>query len=250
VKVAIFGASGPTGQLLTRRVTSDGHEVVAMVRRPDEFPLTAERLRVLGGDATSPADIAGAIEGVQAVVSVLGASFTPEPVTVYSASAQTICTAMVHAGARRLIVTSSAALSAWTDPDLSWPERTIGRRILGYLGRTLYADMARMESIVAATDLDWTVMRPLGLANIEPPTTYHVAEDHVAGRQTARRDLAAAIADQLVREDCFGKTVAVATTNKHQSVAATIWREGIKPKLAGHQGSRVLQDYSKRGKDD
>lgn len=233
MNITIFGASGPTGQLLTHRMTSDGHDVVAMVRRPAEFPLTTDRLRVVGGDATSPADAAAAIEGAEAVVSVLGATFTPEPVTVYSASAQAICAAMTHTGARRLIVTSSAVLSAWTDPDLSWPERTIGRRILGYLGRTLYVDMARMESIVAATDLDWTVMRPLGLANIEPPTTYRVAEDHVAGRQTARRDLAAAIADQLVCDDHHGKTVAVATIDKHRSVAATIWREGIKPRLAG-----------------
>lgn len=91
--------------------------------------------------------------------------------------------------------------------------------------------MRRMESIVAATDLDWTIMRPLGLANLDPPTTYAIAEDHIPGRQTARRDLAAAILDQLSQEDYYRKAVAVATTNKRMSIAQTIWREGIKPKL-------------------
>ena len=58
-----------------------------------------------------------------------------------------------------------------------------------------------------------------------------VAEDHISGSQTARRDLAAAILDQLTSSDIIGKAVAVATTNKTVSIPATIWREGIKPKL-------------------
>ncbi|MCP3811535.1 NAD(P)H-binding protein [Mycobacteriaceae bacterium Msp059] len=231
MKVTVFGASGPTGKLLTARVLADGHDVVAMARRPTMFPVTADRLRVVGGDATSPEDVSAAIAGSDAVVSVLGASFSRHPIHLYSASARAICAAVARVGTGRLIVTSSAVLSDWTDPEWGWAERTVARQILGRLGRTLYADMARMESIVSASGVDWTIMRPLGLANLDPPTTYRIAEDHVAGRQTARRDLAAAIVDQLTRTDYHRKAVAVATTNRHQSVAQTIWREGIKPNL-------------------
>jgi hypothetical protein len=67
------------------------------------------------------------------------------------------------------------------------------------------------------------------------PTTYEIAEDHIAGRQTARRDMAAAIADQLGRADYHRKVVAVATTNKQLSIPETIWREAIKPKLAARR---------------
>ncbi len=88
-----------------------------------------------------------------------------------------------------------------------------------------------MESIVQVSELDWMIMRPLGLANIDPPTTYAVAKDHVSGRQTARRDLAAAINDQLGRTDYHEKVVVVAPTNKRQGIPATIWREAIKPRL-------------------
>lgn len=138
---------------------------------------------------------------------------------------------MTEIGARRLVVTSSGAVDSWTDPQWSWVERTIARRVLTVIGRTLYDDMRRMESIIKASDLDWTIMRPLGLANIDPPTTYRIAEDHIPGRQTARRDLAAAITDQLARTDYHQKVVAIATTNKSQSIPATIWREAIKPRL-------------------
>ncbi|WP_029109310.1 NAD(P)H-binding protein [Mycobacterium sp. URHD0025] len=233
MKVTLLGGSGPTGRLLLDNLLSEGHDITALARRTHDFPSPTRRLRVLRGDATTPSDVSAAVTGADAVVSVLGTGFSRRPIHLYSASAEAICSAMTQAGTHRLIVTSSAVLSTWTDPDWNWAERVVGRRILGYLGGTLYADMARMEAIVSASALDWTIMRPLGLATLDPPTTYRIAEDHVSGRQTARRDLAAAIADQLTRTDYLHKTVAVATTDKHQSLARTLWREGIKPNLTG-----------------
>jgi putative NADH-flavin reductase len=41
MRVAIFGAHGPTGQLLTRDFLDAGHDAVAITRHPDDFPLTA-----------------------------------------------------------------------------------------------------------------------------------------------------------------------------------------------------------------
>ena len=35
----------------------------------------------------------------------------------------------------------------------------------GVLGKTMYADMRRMEAAVSASGLDWTIMRPSGLFN-------------------------------------------------------------------------------------
>ncbi|MEV2221781.1 NAD(P)H-binding protein [Nocardia vinacea] len=231
MRVAIFGASGPTGLLLTRRVLHDGHTAVAITRRPDDFPFSAERLQVVGADAATPGGVAEAIDGADAVVSVLGAPFSRRPIQLYSSSAQAFCHAMAQTGARRLVVTSSAVLSGWTDPAWSWFDRTMAHHVVGRLGRTLYDDMRRMEAIVSASDLDWTIMRPLGLANLDPPTVYRIAADHIPGRQTARSDLASAIADQLTRDDFHRQVAAVATVNKHQSLGEIIWREGMKPNL-------------------
>jgi putative NADH-flavin reductase len=233
--VAVFGANGATGRLLTRDLLDVGHDVMAIARHPDSFPLTAPRLTVVGADATCLDAVRATLQGADAVVSTLGTSFSRRPVSVYSVSAAAITRAMTDAGARRLVVTSSAALSPWTDPAWSWFERTIARRLLEFFGRTVYDDMRRMEAIVTASDLNWTIIRPLGLANMDVPTTYEIAEDHIAGRQTARRDLAAAIADQLGRADYHRKVVAVATTNKQLSIPETIWREAIKPKLAARR---------------
>lgn len=229
--IAVLGASGPTGRLVVDRLLADGHDVTALVRRTNRIPMTAQRIRVVTGDATSLQDVSAAITGADAVVSVLGTTFSRQPIDLYSASAQVICEGMAEQRIRRLVVTSSAALSDWTDPAWSWAEKYLARPILSRIGRTLYADMARMESLIRATELDWTIMRPLGLADLAPPTAYRIAEDHIPGIQTARGDLANAIVDQLTRTDYSRRIAAVATVGEHRGLLRTMWREGIAPKL-------------------
>ena len=239
MRVVIFGAAGTTGQLLTLQALDRGHHVTAVTRRPGEFSVQHQNLQVVRADATDPGDVARAIAGADAAVSVLGAKYSKNPITVYSVSARAIVAAMREQGVRRLVVTSSSATQPWPDPSWSWLERNLAHRILDKLGATLYADMRRMEAIVQASGLDWTIMRPLGLANMEPPTQYAVAVDHISGEQTARRDLASAILDEIDGRHAddepapphVRQCVAVATTNKTVSLPVTIWREGIRPKL-------------------
>lgn len=228
--VTVLGANGPTGRLLTKQLVYAGHTVRALTRHLDAGGLAGLGITVIGGDATNEKDLRRVLRGAEAVVSVLGTPYSKEPISLYSESARAITRALAD-GPRRLVVTSSAVLSSWQDPAMSWVERNVLLRILGNIGRTLYDDMRRMEDIVTATDLDWTIMRPLGLANMDSPTVYAIAEDHIGGKQTARRDLAAAIVDQVTRTDYIRKTAAVATTNKSVSIPLTIWREGIKPNL-------------------
>ena len=44
MQLTIFGANGPTGRLLTDLALAEGHDVVAVTRRPDAFPLDGDRL--------------------------------------------------------------------------------------------------------------------------------------------------------------------------------------------------------------
>lgn len=241
MRIVIFGAAGPTGLLLTQQTLDRGHDVTAITRHPSDFPLSAERLTVTGADATRPDDVSRVVQGVDAVVSVLGAKYSRDSISIYSTSARLIVEAMLAAGVSRLVVTSSSAASPWADPAWGWVERNVAHRVLGWMGATLYADMRRMEGIVLDSGLDVTVMRPLGLATMDPPTEYAVAVDHISGRQTARRDLASAILDEVdghhadgtPAEQHVGQSIAVATTNKTASLPATIWREGIRPQLTG-----------------
>jgi putative NADH-flavin reductase len=229
--VTVLGANGPTGRLLSKGLVYAGHQVRALTRHPDDGGLSGLDITVIKGDATREDDLRRAFRGAEAVVSVLGTPYSKDPISLHSESATAVTSYLLANGPRRLVVTSSAVLSSWRDPGMDWFERTVLLPLVESMGRTLYEDMRRMEAIVSSTDLDWTIMRPLGLADMDATTRWAVAEDHIAGRQTARRDLAAAIIDQLRRTDFIRTTAAVATTNQSVSVPVTIWREAIRPKL-------------------
>ena len=72
MKLAVFGANGPTGRLLTQLALDEDHDVVAFTRHPDAFPIEHERLEVAAGDVHDAAAVAAAIDGTDAVISTLG----------------------------------------------------------------------------------------------------------------------------------------------------------------------------------
>ena len=71
MKVAIFGASGATGLLLTAKSLERGYDVTALVRTPAKFPYR-DRVRVIGGDALDAAKVRETVAGSDVVLSALG----------------------------------------------------------------------------------------------------------------------------------------------------------------------------------
>lgn len=52
MKIAIFGGTGPTGQLVVREALAAGHDVVAFARNPGKLEVADARLRVVEGQLT------------------------------------------------------------------------------------------------------------------------------------------------------------------------------------------------------
>ncbi len=107
MRIAVFGANGPTGRHLTDQALAAGHEVVAVTRRPGSLS-TRPGLAVAVADATDPAAVDAAIRRTDAVLSVLGARFSKETISTYSASATAITGAMARHGIKRLLAVSSS----------------------------------------------------------------------------------------------------------------------------------------------
>ncbi len=99
--------------------------------------------------------------------------------------------------------------------------------VTGVIGRTLYDDMRRMESLVQGSDLDWVIIRPSGLFDTPGVTDYRVAESHIQGHFTSRADLADVLLRQLTDDRFLHKALAVATISKHPSMLKLIWKEGL-----------------------
>lgn len=196
--LVIFGANGPTGRLAVRAALTAGHHVRAVTRRPDQFPVSSPDLEVVVADVTDPDGVDRAVAGTEAVISTFGVPYGLREITVYSHGITNIIRAMDRHGVDRLACVTSTTVAGDAPPgeSLLWRVAMIPllRRVVG---RSLYDDMERMEAIVRASDLDWTVLRPGGLFDAtDPSEDYEVSERRLTGRVTSRADLA----DALVRE--------------------------------------------------
>lgn len=210
MKLVIFGANGPVGVLLTQQALDEGHIVTAVTRRPNEFPLASDRLEVVAGDVFDEADVRDAIAGQDVVLSTFGVPYTRKPVTVYSEGITNILAGMRAAKVRRL----AAVTSGGTNPRFDLSEGIFWSLVLKPLiGRTLYADMRRMEQIVFASDVDWTIVRPARLVDTPAVTPYKCVEGYVVRgiTTTSRRDLADFLLQQASSEKFVRKAVAIAT---------------------------------------
>ncbi len=228
MKLTIFGANGPTGRLLTRLAADDGHDVAVVTRRPATFPVD-RRAAVVEGDVHDVNVVAAAIDGADAVVSTLGVPFTKEPVDVYSTGVTNIITGMRIAGVKRLVVVSSSTLAPYPTPLGGFLfEKVLQPYVVNKLGRTVYADMRRMEDIVVANDVIWTIVRPSGLCAASAVSEYLVAPEHVGHRFTTRIDLAHCLLREAVDDLHPRAAIAVATPDAKPSMLSLIWREGIR----------------------
>ena len=227
-RVLVLGANGPTGRRVVQLALDRGLAVEALTRHPEAFPIRHERLHVTAGDATDPAVLDGAVAPCDAVVSVIGSAYTRHRVRVYSASAALAVAAMHRHGLRRLLVVTSAEVA----PESARNGRLVNDRLLVPLlrrvvGRTVYDDMERMEGVVTATGLDWTIVRPPGLSD-EAGVGYEAAETHVDGSFCTRDDLAAFLLDELDSDRFLRRVAAVASPGVRVSGLQMLRREVLK----------------------
>ena len=235
MNIVIFGANGQTGRLLTRTALASGHRMVAATRRPDDFPLSKSGLTVAAVDVRDAAAVTEVVHGARDVVlSTLGVSFTREPVDTYSVGIGNIVAAMGGSGSRRLVLVSSTAAYPMRRSRSPLALRLFEPIIKRTIGKTVYEDMRRMESIVRGSGLDWTIVQDLsGLFDLPDPTDYHAGEVDPVGAFTARIDLAHYLLAVASDGATVGKTVVVSTTEHTPTVWQMIRREAA-AKPAAH----------------
>jgi putative NADH-flavin reductase len=231
MKLAVFGANGPTGRLLTQLALDEDHDVVAFTRNPDAFPIEHLHLEVVGGDVHDATAVVGAIDGTDAVLSTLGVPFAKTPISVYSDGMAHIIAGMHAAGIKRLACVTSSAVEPHPEPLGGFIfQKVMQPYVVNKLGKTLYDDMRRMEATVSESDLAWTIVRPSGLFEAPVVSAYSVAIDHIGYRFTARIDLADCLLRQALGDTYVRSTIAVATPSAKPSMLKLIWQEGIRKK--------------------
>lgn len=209
MRLLVIGAAGRTGLHVVNSALVAGHAVTAFVRRPEALVGQREGLTVVRGDVLDATSVASAMAGHDAVASVIGVKGR-DATTVFSAGTANILAAMGQHGIRRVVALSTAGL----DPDVEMPlaQRLVSNYIVARILRNLYQDQARMESELAASDTDWTVLRAALLTEKPATGNYRTAVGDRLKRpeRISRADLGAYIVACLGDTDTYRKKVMIA----------------------------------------
>jgi putative NADH-flavin reductase len=187
MRIAVFGATGRTGVPFVRRALDAGHEVVVHVRSLEKLEIADGRLTVVEGDAYTGEGVAEAVEGADAVVSLLGQG-DGGPDDLLTVAGEHVTTAMAEAGVDRYVTLVGAGVrEEGESPSLSG--RVIGG-LLKLLAREVLADAEEHVRRVRATALDWTVVRAPRLTE-DDPSGYRAGDIDLGFESVSRADVAA-----------------------------------------------------------
>jgi putative NADH-flavin reductase len=168
-RVVVLGSTGTTGRHVVHTAMDRGYEVTAVVRRSGSFSPTEGLREVVWTDFSDRAALASALTGADAVVSTLGGA-AKGPTTVCADAIRSTIPAMDRAGVGRLIVVSAHGVAETHD-------RSLYSLAVWAGAADRMRDKETMESLITASSLDWTIVRPPALHNPQATGRYRVATD-------------------------------------------------------------------------
>ncbi len=208
MKIAVFGASGPTGRHLVEQALNIGFQVTAFVRNPGIFDISHSDLTVIQADVLVPSTFENKLSGHNAVLSALGTRRGIDEINLYSAGGKNIIEAMKAAGVKRFICLTSGGV---VDDESS--SKIISEAQAKTLQNNVQRDMKRLEDYLKTINaVEWIVIRPPGLLNSKFTGNYQVFDKHIPniGRRISRADLADFMIKQITDNTYLFKYVTLA----------------------------------------
>jgi putative NADH-flavin reductase len=199
MRIAIFGASGATGLLLTERCLAAGLEVSALVRTPASFPYKDRVRTIQGSPVDDSAAIAQTLEGTDAVLSALGARSLGKE-DILERAIPRIVAAMQQTGPTRLIALGSAgALPTALDKQPAWRRWIVQNIVYNTALKYPVASQISQYRTLSASSLDWTMVMPPMLTNGKARGIYRIDGDALPrnGARISRADVADFMMAQL-----------------------------------------------------
>ena len=187
---------------------AQGHQVTAFVRKPEKLQIEHANLTIAQGDVLDYASVDSAMRDQNAVVCALGHKRFFYPNRIQSSGMRNILRAMNACHVSRLVCETAMGLGS-----------SAGR--LGLLGTFFtvpvvlpfyFWDKLRQEQIIAASDVDWVIVRPGVLTNAKPRGHYRHGRDlgnFLLTNRIARADVADFMLKQLTNDNYLGTAVSV-----------------------------------------
>ncbi len=203
MNIAIFGASGATGTLLTQRCLAAGYNVRVLLRTPEKFPLR-DQVHVVQGSPFDLASVSQTIQGTDAVLSALGAKSLKKE-DVLERAVPRIIAAMQESlsepnPVRRIIVLGSAgALPTSLDKQPAWRRWIVQNIVYNTFLKWPVASQISQWNDLSHSDLDWTMVMPPMLTNGPARGIYRIDGEALPrnGSRISRADAADFMMQQI-----------------------------------------------------
>ncbi len=221
MKLTIIAATGGVGAELLEQAVAAGHDVTAVVRNPGKLSRQAYSVTV-DLAAPDPAALESAVAGADAVLSGLGPHSNADA-GIAAQGTLAIVAAMKITGVRRIVAVSAAPVSTVPTPGRPHPPkhdpgdgfymRHLFSHVASAMFGKVYADLARMEDILAGSGLDWTVVRPPQLTGKPLTGTYRTAygQNVRGGWSVPRADVAHLMLAVLGRPGTIHQAIGIAS---------------------------------------
>ena len=161
MRVLIVGATGGTGRQLVAQALERGLTVTALVRDPSRLTIAHPQLTVVRGNVLDAGSVTAAMPGQEAVLLALGHKRYFPPNRILSEGTRNVLRAMETHGVSRFVCETSLGIGdSAARLGVYYTFFTIPVILPFY-----YWDKTRQERIIAASPLEWVIVRPGLLTN-------------------------------------------------------------------------------------
>jgi putative NADH-flavin reductase len=206
MRLALFGATGPTGREVLRQALERKLEVQVLARNPGKLEISNPKLSVLQGDVLDANAVDRVIQNSDAVIVSLGGK-PGDKTRALETGTKHIVAAMKKYGHKRLIVVTSLGVGDSAGQAGFLFEKIIVPLFL----KAEFADKLAQEAVVRASGLKFVIARPGALTNDTVKGTYEAAQKLRKGSpaRITRADVAHFCLEQLEHKTWLGQAVSL-----------------------------------------
>jgi uncharacterized protein YbjT (DUF2867 family) len=169
MRILILGSTGRTGRILLSEALNRGHKVTVLISHKGALKIKPELVEVYEGTPLNKFTLAEAMEGCDAVLSSLNISRVSDlPWSKLRTSKDFLSESMGHIleAARQVHLKRIIIATAWgvaeTRKDIPfWFRWLIKNSNIRYP----YYGHEKQEQLLKSSDMDWTIIRPVGLTD-------------------------------------------------------------------------------------
>lgn len=157
IKIAVIGGTGKSGKYLIKQLVSQGFQLKALVRNPENFTINSPLVEIVHGNAADYTSILELLKDCSAIISTLGLGIPASEKNIFSTATTNILQAMEHYNISRYIVITG--LNVDTPFDNKSPKTKFATDWM-YSNYPLITQDKQLEySILVESTLNWTLVR-------------------------------------------------------------------------------------------